>query len=766
MAGDIRVLCVDDDPSIVELLSTVLDGEPGFAALTQTDPRQALELFDARKIDCVVSDYHMPGMDGLELLAAVRERDAMTPFILFTGKGTEEIASTAVSEGVTDYIRKATGTEQFDLLVNRIRNAVEHRRARVNYREVFDAVDDAILVIDPETGTLVDVNRAACDLWGFPEEALVGRDPADLGVDEADGDDVATRLRTAAVDDGDRFDWRCERADGGSFSASVSVRGAVIEGEQRTLAVVRDVTRRREREDALAVLLDGTKDIVGAETRQRIVELATDIATEELGVDPETVEVRDDPGKMPDGHSQTSVGVGEAAGGDEPLGQPDGTATDPSINIAIDSVEGFEQDLLALLEGTATATYVRASKEELLRERERTLERQRAELARLNRLNEVIRKINRTLVRATTRNEVERLVCEQLVAADPHRFAWIGSPDYGADEIVPQAWAGIDAGYLQESSFPVDEDTLDGAVETAVVDHEVGLVEDVSAAAPTTEEHERGFGSVAVIPVVYGTVLYNVLAVYADEPRAFGEVDVLRELGETIGYAMHNAEQHRRQVDDRAVELSFAVRSDDWVLNSISERLSERVELQGTNVDTDGTVRLFLETGNSAEASALTDAHENVVEATSITSDADLHEVVLEGSTTRDLFCEHRASIRNAYAEDDDARIVVELPGGFEVRTFVDRFADEYGAELIARRDRPYEPGAIEGWIGDLADLLTPRQYEVLLTANHSGYFEWPREQSGQEVSDGMGISQPTFHEHLRTGQQRLFSELFDGRSS
>ena len=130
MAASIRVLLVDDDPSLADLMANQL-GElrEEFSIRVETDPNEALEAVDDGGIDCVVSDYHMPEMTGLELLRYVRQMEPDIPFILFTARGSEEIASEAVSEGVTDYFRKRRGGEQWRVLANRIENAAARYRA-------------------------------------------------------------------------------------------------------------------------------------------------------------------------------------------------------------------------------------------------------------------------------------------------------------------------------------------------------------------------------------------------------------------------------------------------------------------------------------------------------------------------------------------------------------------------------------------------------------------------------------------------------------
>jgi PAS domain S-box-containing protein len=125
----IRVLHVDDEPDFADLAATFLERDDDrFDTETATSATEGLERLSGRTYDCIVSDYDMPRTNGIEFLKQVREEWPDLPFILFTGKGSEELASDAISAGVTDYLQKQNGTEQYELLANRIQNAVQARR--------------------------------------------------------------------------------------------------------------------------------------------------------------------------------------------------------------------------------------------------------------------------------------------------------------------------------------------------------------------------------------------------------------------------------------------------------------------------------------------------------------------------------------------------------------------------------------------------------------------------------------------------------------
>ncbi|WP_424018674.1 PAS domain S-box protein [Halorientalis pallida] len=260
MAMSLRVLAVDDDPDFCETLSDALQREGDqFTVVTATRASDALDRFDDESFDCIVSDYEMPDMDGLDFLETVRDRDEQLPFILLTGSGSESLASRALSRGVTDYLPKSGSREQFKILANRIETAVDSyrtrellERERERYRAFLEQSTDLIAVVDA-TGEFQYVSRAWKRHMGYDPDDLEGRNAFDL-MDDDHADAVWSEFveavtnpeqtRTAVfkfrhADGG----WRWLEAVGNNQFHNPRIEGFVVN--------VRDVTGRKERERKL-----------------------------------------------------------------------------------------------------------------------------------------------------------------------------------------------------------------------------------------------------------------------------------------------------------------------------------------------------------------------------------------------------------------------------------------------------------------------------------------------------------------------------------
>lgn len=121
----IRLLLVDDEPHDLEMAELFLKQQSdAFNITTASDGREALTYLSDQSFDCIVSDFKMPGIDGLDLLKQVRDDYPTLPFILYTGEGSEAVAKKAILDDVTDYVEKDVGIEQYEILAERIQRAV------------------------------------------------------------------------------------------------------------------------------------------------------------------------------------------------------------------------------------------------------------------------------------------------------------------------------------------------------------------------------------------------------------------------------------------------------------------------------------------------------------------------------------------------------------------------------------------------------------------------------------------------------------------
>ncbi len=140
----ICVLHVDDEETQLGYVKTFLERvDESIRVESAGSPEDALRRLESETYDCVVSDFQMPGLDGIELARRVRETSDV-PFIIYTGRGSEEVAEDAFAAGVDDYIRKEIDPSHYQVLARRIRHAVERCRAEENLRRNGDQTPDRV----------------------------------------------------------------------------------------------------------------------------------------------------------------------------------------------------------------------------------------------------------------------------------------------------------------------------------------------------------------------------------------------------------------------------------------------------------------------------------------------------------------------------------------------------------------------------------------------------------------------------------------------
>ena len=253
MSNTIQVLHVDDEPSFGDLVATFLEKEnEQIEVISETSAEDGLETLYKENIECVVSDYDMPRKTGLEFLERVRQRNPDIPFILFTGKGSEEIASQAISAGATDYLQKGSGTDQYKVLANRITNAYERLRTQQDlvettelYETMLSNISETVLVTDSQ-GEFTYISPNVHFVFGYSKPEVEEFKEVAALFDEQLFDEEELQ----AEGEISNVETEITHKSGERVTVLVTVKQVSIQNGTR-LYTVRDITDRKERQRKL-----------------------------------------------------------------------------------------------------------------------------------------------------------------------------------------------------------------------------------------------------------------------------------------------------------------------------------------------------------------------------------------------------------------------------------------------------------------------------------------------------------------------------------
>ena len=179
--GLISILCIDDEPLLLEVIKKFFEREPGFSVKTCTNGKDALEMLSTLEFDSIICDYSLPEMDGIEVLKEVRRRGVSSLFIIITGKHRAQVAIDALNNGADYYVQKGGGIVQdIPVLSEFIRTGVQKIRASRAmieregiYRSIIENNPDLLSRFSPEW-ELSFVNNSYTDFTGMSRNECVG----------------------------------------------------------------------------------------------------------------------------------------------------------------------------------------------------------------------------------------------------------------------------------------------------------------------------------------------------------------------------------------------------------------------------------------------------------------------------------------------------------------------------------------------------------------------------------------------------------------
>ncbi|MCW4050004.1 MAG: PAS domain S-box protein [Candidatus Bathyarchaeota archaeon] len=245
--GLIRILHVDDEVSQSEFLRYFLpETNQDFIIDSVSDPTKALECIKETVYDCIISDFQMPKLNGIELAAMIRKKSDI-PIILYTGQGSEEVAEAAFSVGIDDYLRKEMDPSHFQVLAKRIRQIVEKKRTDRLYRTVIEQTRDALSILVEKR--VVFANQAMLNLLGLKDISEFGDKPFNFAVGD-DRERGLERFDEVVRRDGDPgyHKYKLKKKTGEIIYVDVSTSPVTYNGKTGVLCLVRDISERERLE--------------------------------------------------------------------------------------------------------------------------------------------------------------------------------------------------------------------------------------------------------------------------------------------------------------------------------------------------------------------------------------------------------------------------------------------------------------------------------------------------------------------------------------
>ncbi len=686
----------------------------------------------------------------------------------------------------------------------------EIKAARKRYRTLISEAPDPIFVADAETGKIVETNVAAAELMNRPQQELVGLHQTDLHPeDEADRyqalfkryADESTTLRT--FDDGTPF--YITTRDGERIPVSISIAPVTINGRTFVHGIFREISVQQRYEDALRGVNQTARQLLTTETDTEIATTVVEKATELLDATGSAVYLYEEqtgelaPAAVSDGTESLVGGLPRFSPGDsvawrvfaeqELVHFDDVRTTDDVYNagtpirseiivpldehgvlIIGDTTVGTFDDLAVEIAETLAATVEaaldRAEQSQRLREREREAKLQTQRLDRLQQLNDKIRAIIQTLVNARSRAAITQQACESLVSLDQFDHVWIGEANLTTNELSVVAETGSLGSYLESVPLDLDADTKQPALQVAKDRCSISID---AASVDAREEAWResallhGLRSVVSVPIQYEGILYGVLTAYSTNIES-GEqtLTVLEELGECIGYALNAVDQRSALLGEHTVDLSIEATASDDVLLELAANLSTELRIENIVLQAEDRylVHVLVEDPDCEQIRSAAEQHPAICEIQSLSSSRlGLYELVMAGDCLATTATDLGADLKSITVDANRYLLSASLPEASDTRTFATRLQEEY-PEINILAQEVTDSSVSATWRQLLSEALTERQQDILLMAYYSGYFNQPRDRTGAEIAEALGISQPAFSMQLRTAQSNLLRRL------
>jgi PAS domain S-box-containing protein len=656
---------------------------------------------------------------------------------------------------------------------------------------------------------LVYVNQQFVDLTGYSREEATGRNCRFLQGEATEPGPVAEIRQGIDDDSAVSVELRNYRNDGTEFWNHLDV--APVEDESGVVGnyvgFQRDVTARKERERALEKrerilreLHTATREFYPPASETEIAEFLVEFV--ETGFEFEYVSVKqfdEQAGVLqPTARSSAVDGrrvVGPVEPGTNPIWEVyrhgtsrlfDGdtltefdsldTLTNQMLVVPIgdfgvlvtfttgdSEFDDVDTDLIEVVATNAESAFQRLRSDSVRTELVDELSTQQTRVTELRSVIAAIQSIQRRLAGSESRDALEAGVCEELCETDPVDFVWVGRPLSDDTNLKPTAWAGDGSAYLDS----VETGTADELVpaQRAAAGRSAYCHNNISSLVVeecwAKEALSAGFQSVVSVPLVYDDVLYGVLTAHSQENDAFNQMyehlfaDVASLLVNYSRLLEHRFDASPQEFTELEFELSdptyplqrLAGNTESKIrFDTVAENMTDEIRVIGTVLD-----------GSPEQVCAAVSSVTSILDA-QLFGDNDQISLTIQKPFLASVVGKHRGKLIHAVSDESETRFQVHLPKTTSKRPLLDSLSSRY-REIEPVAHRQIDTSRLSG-MQQVASILTDRQYEILNAAYHGGYYETPRQVTGEDLAESFDISSPAIYNHLQSAHRKLLETV------
>ena len=601
------MLLVNDEPDQLLLAKTsLLMIDSSLNVEVASSSGEVFKLLEAHSFDCIVIDYKMPEMNGLEFCRKLRGEGVSTPLILYTGQGSEDVAEEAFAAGVDDYLKKEKSLATFAVLHRNIKSIVAKdraeeklKRSEEQYRQLFESMSQGVTFYDSDLRR-ISVNPAAERIFGLPREALKG------------GSGKSAIVR-AVGEDGHELspeEFPIVRAMNTGKPVHNAVVGVYNAVNGKLHWVKNDITPLFRDGDSkpyqyYAVFDDITEQKKTEEEQRRSEELYTSMAE---GVAHHEI-VRNVLGtpinyRIIDTNSAyeriTGLNRKEIIGklATEAYGTSEAPYLETFTKVAETGGPVTFETYFPPMEKHFRVSVFSPHKDNFTTVFDDITERKKTERAmqRLTNALNALNDINKVLIKAPDENTYMNEVCQAIVKDTSHSMVWVGFAENDeAKTVRPIAYAGFDEGYIQQMNITwAETERGRGPTGTAIRAGNVSvcrnMLNDPQFAPWRGEAIKRGYSASIVFPLMNAGRVFGAISIYSNDPDPWSneEIELLQQVADDFSLgiltirereAKLKAEEELRQSRERIQE--YANRLEQMVAERTAKLLESEETLRG-----------------------------------------------------------------------------------------------------------------------------------------------------------------------------------------